>query len=1027
MDLFPRVDPRYPDIIATVSNALHFLNKSGFDHDRDHHHASAFGYNEDDEHSRSDSAGRSSVPNAEGFAVKVEDNDLQEREDDGSSLDGMLTPGASDSEDDCSSEEEEARAAAANGLASPPDGDSHPHAHRHQHSHEHGHGSHRRSTSTVVREGDRDGLPDATSAALPSELPDVPQVSPPVDTDNLGPLQPEHTATVPTPGHQRSDHSSPEQSPQPGRSPQQHKDSLSDRRHRRIQSDTRFLSPTGVSTPPTSQSGGPGPHSPRSPSSPSAGSVSPRRASASRASASSPPPQPMVETRESSTSSVKEDVSELETETSRVTTVTTTTTTVHTRTTTVMKQPQPQPETETAPAPAAEWTPSEQSQLLEEILIFYVDLYWENQHSFAPFYRRKLETRHDLALMVYRHLFQDEKFKSQSKKLLKEPLVTFFEDQITKKSQPTAAGLPLPAGAQQAHAENSQSRNQALPSPSSDHFASFADITSPTPPAEAGSSSSSGAATPSTLQAPQPQPEKRRSSFSLPNPLALFSPPHKDTAEEQETEQYVQRVNAVCQELHRQYLIVASAINAQLVQQLLTPRITAHVSNVSELNRAMVGILHSPEILQLLSVYHPQYQQAVVSFPGRILMSRTLRHRIESSAYIPLTFTDTIVAVNEITEILRKAFQKIAGQHPDMIQQLVASKRLVSLRELHAAGSAERERKRDKGGYPESFSSWLYDSRVYPKLLTEETFHILAELNVKDAKVFHLISEHRLQEALWRLRDLNLDDEAVKLEAAIDEQILGDQAAAQSGVENLGGGFTTTKLINFPLQDIRGVYKPKTGSFFTKSNFRLQTLKDSMVSNYKKEIAAYKIDRLLRLNHVPITKMTHYHGEKGSLQYFISDATVARNVNDVDIHNPQKSGKWSASKGRTELPRTIKMFDWFINNRDRNLDNYLISDDGRVVLIDHGWTFVAPTTAPTKDFLKKLIPKQSVYENVKALHDNEKLIDDELKDLLGSRNLASFKSRLRTFVHFVEKRIKKKGVEATFKEAEEQDWKPPLD
>ena len=120
------------------------------------------------------------------------------------------------------------------------------------------------------------------------------------------------------------------------------------------------------------------------------------------------------------------------------------------------------------------------------------------------------------------------------------------------------------------------------------------------------------------------------------------------------------------------------------------------------------------------------------------------------------------------------------------------------------------------------------------------------------------------------------------------------------------------------------------------------------------------------------------------------------------------------------------MFDWFINNRDRNLDNYLIADDGRVILIDHGWTFVAPTTAPTKDFLKKLIPKESIYLNVKALHDNQKLIDDELKELLGPRNLQAFKNRLKTFVHFVEKRIAKKGREATFRDAEKEDWKPDL-
>jgi hypothetical protein len=244
-----------------------------------------------------------------------------------------------------------------------------------------------------------------------------------------------------------------------------------------------------------------------------------------------------------------------------------------------------------------------------------------------------------------------------------------------------------------------------------------------------------------------------------------------------------------------------------------------------------------------------------------------------------------------------------------MIQRLVASKRLLSLRDLHAEASAERERKRDKGGYAESFSSWLYDSRVYPKLFSASTFHILLHLKIQDPKTFHLISEHRLQEALWRLKDLGIDEQSAQLEKIIVEDILSDQQANMAGIENLGGGFTTTKLINFPTQDIRGVFKPKSG--VTMGNLSLQQIKDSMVSNYKKEIAAYKIDQLFKFNHVPITKESTVHGEVGSLQYFIQDANVARMVNDVDMKNPTKSGKWTSSRGRAELPRSIKMYDWF--------------------------------------------------------------------------------------------------------------------
>ena len=767
---------------------------------------------------------------------------------------------------------------------------------------------------------------------------------------------------------------------------------------------------------------------------------------ASQKSAGSPH-HPSMDVKEETKTEVTENVDRKESDDSVVTTVTTVTTTVHTsiKTTTVVKEKGAVVTSSQTPETAVVWTPTEQSQLLEEILIFYVDLYWENQTSFAPFYKRKLDTWNDKALMIYRHLFQDEKFKSDTKKFLKEPLVDFFEEQLIHKSgqrigrqgalQPPASMLK---GGAMVSASPSSTNSGGAGFEGRDiggvHFGHMF-VPSPSPASttvQHNDLSVSGAPQPSPSSLAPPSsgssPPRRRSSFSLPsipNPLAaFFSSSHSTSppAELDETGLYLQRANAVCTDLHGKYRSVTRIVQQLVSQQILSETgLPASIGSADELNRAVATILCSRDVLQLLSDYHPAYQTAVCEFPGRVLMSRTLRHRIESLAYTPINFTDLIVGVNEITEILRKCFQKIARLHPDMIQRLVASKRLKTLRELHVS------QRKDKAGYPDSFSAWLYESRVYPKLFGSDTFDLLKQLGWCDARTFHLISEHRLQEALWRLKELNRARESEQLERLLFDKILGDEAANVSGVENLGGGFTTTKLINFPSQDIRGVYKPDHGTITNPKDWKLQTLKDSIVSNYKKEIAAYKIDQLLKINHVPITKQTNFHGEIGSLQYFISDATVARAVNDIDIKNPTKAGKWTTANGRTELPRTIKMYDWFINNRDRNLDNYLLADDGRIILIDHGWTFVAPPTNPSSQFLKSIIPRELVYNNVKAVHDNQPLIDAELGDLLGKGNLGAFRNRLKTFVNFVEKRIAKKGRAECFKAPNAEDWHPVLD
>ena len=1069
IDLFAHVDPRYPDIIATLSNALHFLNKTGFDHDQVHEHITAQQLAEFEQQTEVDDDISDDVGlKRRDATVRVDTRD----EAAGVEGDDLLTP--EDSESSCSSDEEgphHIRNRSDPAIVPPTNGSA--------------------SAARRSRREEQESFPPAT--------PDV--QTPTHGAAGMGPVLPEHSSTAPMNTHRTdtstnrfdepaagssagSSHasvnkeylssyrSSSPQPPLPPSPPNQRQTSQDDsnlpdennekrssgglfghrhhhvhssrhHHHRRKTMDTRYLSPGSNEATALQQHYPTIAHSsPKNDQQPDHDNDREKNKNSNNDKGS--PNHPQMDVKEDTKTEVTEQVDHKENDDSVVTTVTTITTTVHTliKTTTVPKTKGAVVTAAQSPETAVVWTPTEQSQLLEEILIFYVDLYWENQTSFAPFYKRKLDTWNDKALMIYRHLFQDEKFKSDTKKFLKEPLVEFYEEQLIHKSGQRigrSGALQPPAGVKYQASPSSTNSSHDGAQIGGVHFGHLF-MPSPSPASTtqqhnelsvSGPSSTSPQPSPSSLAPPSTgTAPRRRSSFSLPslpNPLAAFFSSSSDKttppAELDETGLYLQRANNVCTDLHTKYRAVTRTIQQLVSNQILAERgcLPPSITNADELNRAVATILCSRDVLQLLSEYHPAYQTAVVDFPGRVLMSRTLRHRIESLAYMPINFTDLIVGVNEITEILRKCFQKIARLHPDMIQKLVASKRLKTLREIHY------NQRKDKAGYPDSFSAWLYESRVYPKLFGADTYELLKQVGWCDARTFHLISEHRLQEALWRLKELNRDKESEQLERLIFDKILGDEAANVSGVENLGGGFTTTKLINFPSQDIRGVYKPDHGTITNPKDWKLQTLKDSIVSNYKKEIAAYKIDQLLKINHVPITKQTNFHGEIGSLQYFISDATVARAVNDIDIKNPTKAGKWTTANGRTELPRTIKMYDWFINNRDRNLDNYLLADDGRIILIDHGWTFVAPPTNPSSQFLKSIIPREQVYNNVKAVYDNQPLIDNELGDLLGKGNLGAFKNRLKTFVNFVEKRIAKKGRAETFRVPNLEDWLPVLD
>ena len=330
--------------------------------------------------------------------------------------------------------------------------------------------------------------------------------------------------------------------------------------------------------------------------------------------------------------------------------------------------------------------------------------------------------------------------------------------------------------------------------------------------------------------------------------------------------------------------------------------------------------------------------------------------------------------------------------------------------------------------YKVSAINWLHASRVYTKLFTPATFNLVKKLHITDTIVFRLISENKYQEALWRLKDCGFDSEADRLEDWMMKYVLNTEFITDSKL--LGGGFTTTKLVTIRPDDmeipgimshaptIYGVWKPKPKV----SIFNLQSLKDGLVSNHRKEVAAYRLDRLLHLNHVPLTKPILYEYQEGSIQYFITDVVSARDMNEFNIHKPKQSGKFDPSKGpRSYLPRGIKLFDYLIDNRDRNLDNYLISTlDQRIILIDHSWTFQTPFIVDELDhhdnaFLRSIIPNEQLFKHCQYLYEHQDLLEKEMTNLLSKSNIDSIKHRISLFVKFVLDEIKIHGREKVFK------------
>jgi len=119
------------------------------------------------------------------------------------------------------------------------------------------------------------------------------------------------------------------------------------------------------------------------------------------------------------------------------------------------------------------------------------------------------------------------------------------------------------------------------------------------------------------------------------------------------------------------------------------------------------------------------------------------------------------------------------------------------------------------------------------------------------------------------------------------------------------------------------------------------------LEGWKWEIAAYRLDRLLGLNMVPPTIERRFRENRGSLQLWVESKMPYRKMmDDKKIRPPAglPTVKWNRA---IALQRA---FDNLIANEDRHGENILITDDWRLILIDHSRTF---RTSPK--FTQKLI------------------------------------------------------------------------
>jgi len=185
------------------------------------------------------------------------------------------------------------------------------------------------------------------------------------------------------------------------------------------------------------------------------------------------------------------------------------------------------------------------------------------------------------------------------------------------------------------------------------------------------------------------------------------------------------------------------------------------------------------------------------------------------------------------------------------------------------------------------------------------------------------------------------------------------------------------------------------------------------MENWKWEIAAYRLDKYLGLNMVPPTVEKRFHGDLGSCQLWIHSKMSLKEKYEQNIKTPSyKVFPWN---------RALYMqraFDNLIANEDRHQNQYLITEDWRMILIDHSRSF-----RTTKKFTTRLIYDEkykegsrimkelprAFFEKLKAM--NQEMIREVVGEYLTDKEIEAVLKRKDLIINWIENRIKEVGEE----------------
>jgi hypothetical protein len=183
------------------------------------------------------------------------------------------------------------------------------------------------------------------------------------------------------------------------------------------------------------------------------------------------------------------------------------------------------------------------------------------------------------------------------------------------------------------------------------------------------------------------------------------------------------------------------------------------------------------------------------------------------------------------------------------------------------------------------------------------------------------------------------------------------------------------------------------------------------IESWRFEISAYQFDKYLGLNMVPPTVGKRFRENRGSCMLGATYWKKLKKIKEEKIKVPPRF-----IFGYNRALFLHRAFDNLIGNEDRHQNNYLITEDWRVILIDHSrsfrtggkWTKELIYTEKHKEgpMVMRELPR-AFYEKIKSL--NYDIIKGFVEDYLSDEEINAVLARKELIIKEIEKLVQQNG------------------